>query len=199
MQTRMTLKLTNRSLIVPLLAILAAAIAALLFAPPMSGSASASACKRWGNDKPAHLRHGQARKALLCLVNRKRHQHNRGSLHRNKRLQKAAQKHTEYMESHHCFDHQCSGEKSPLGRLESTGYISGRLSRWAYGENIGWGLKRRGSPHQIVHAWMNSSEHRANILSGTFDDAGVGFVEGTPSNPHAHGGMYTMDFGMRQG
>ena len=191
--------LTRRDIVLPLLAVLAAAMAALLFAPPMSGSASANACKRWGNDNPSSLRHGQARKAIMCLVNQKRHSHNRSGLHRDKRLQRAAQNHSEYMERHHCFDHQCGGEKSPQRRLQSSGYLSGNLSRWAYGENIGWGLRRRGTPHHIVKAWMNSSEHRANILSGTFREMGVGFVKGSPSNPHARGGIYTLDFGMRSG
>lgn len=189
----------GREILPPLVATIAAALAVLLFAPPMSGSASASACKRWGHDRPGKLQHGEARQAILCLINEKRQSHGRGSLHRDRRLQRAAQNHSEYMRSHHCFDHQCPGESSPQGRLQKTGYISGGLSRWAYGENIGWGLKGRGTPHDIVHAWMHSSEHRANILSGTFDDVGVGFVEGTPSNAHAHGGIFTVDFGMRGG
>jgi uncharacterized protein YkwD len=189
----------RQGILAPLVATAVAAIAMLLFAPPMSGSASANACKRFGNDNPGKLHHGQARASILCLINEKRHSNGRGSLNRDKRLQKAAQNHSEYMRSHHCFDHQCSGESSPLSRLQHVGYLSGRLSRWAYGENIAWGLKGQGTPHDIVNAWMNSAPHRAAILSGTFHDVGVGFVEGSPSNPNAHGGIYTLDFGLRVG
>jgi uncharacterized protein YkwD len=189
----------KRDILAPLLAVLTAAVALLLFAPPMSGSASASACQRWGGDMPGKLHHGQARKAIRCLINQKRHSNGRGGLHRDKRLQRSAQNHSEYMRSHHCFSHQCSGEKSPLGRIQSVGYLGGGLSRWAYGENIAWGLKGQGTPRDIVNAWMNSAPHRANILSGTFRDVGVGFVEGSPSHKKAHGGMYTLDFGLRVG
>jgi uncharacterized protein YkwD len=46
---------------------------------------------------------------------------------------------------------------------------------------------------------MHSAGHRANILSGTFRDAHVGFVKGTPSGGGSSGAIYTMDFGLRSG
>ena len=187
------------NLAVSLLVVIATAAAVLLLAPSLSGSAAASACKRWGKQDPGHLTHGHARKAVLCIVNETRHDHGLGHLDRDRRLQGAAQNHSDYMRGHHCFSHQCSGEPSPLSRLQHVGYISGGLRRWAYGENIGWGLKGRGTPHDIVRAWMNSAPHRSAILSHTFKDVGVGFAEGSPSNPHAHGGIYTLDFGLRVG
>jgi uncharacterized protein YkwD len=83
--------------------------------------------------------------------------------------------------------------------MRNTGYLAGTLSRWAYGENIGWGLKRSGTPRQMVNAWMKSAPHRAAILSTLYHDFGVGFVEGTPKRKRAHGGIYTVDFGLRVG
>jgi uncharacterized protein YkwD len=182
-----------------LFAALAAALAVLLSSGPLASSADASACKRWGKENPARLSHGHARKAILCLVNAKRRQHNMGGLDRDKRLQHSAQNHSEYMRSHHCFDHQCRGEASPYTRMKNAGYFTGGLTQWAYGENIAWGLKGGGTPDKIVDAWMHSPPHRAAILSHTYRDVGVGFVEGSPSRKKAHGGMYTLDFGLRIG
>ncbi len=33
------------------------------------------------------------------------------------------------------------------------------------GENIAWGQR---SPEEVMNGWMNSSEHRANILNSSF-------------------------------
>ncbi|MBE6816263.1 MAG: hypothetical protein E7520_00985 [Ruminococcaceae bacterium] len=44
----------------------------------------------------------------------------------------------------------------------------------AAGENIAYGQR---SPQQVVTAWMNSSGHRANILSSNFTTVGMGCFE----------------------
>ena len=49
----------------------------------------------------------------------------------------------------------------------------------AAGENIAYGQR---SPEQVVTAWMNSSGHRANILSTNFTTIGIGCFE--------YGGIY---------
>ena len=177
----------------------ALAFAALLLAAPLTATADASACERWGHSDPSEITHGQARDAILCLINEKRRHHGRSALGRDPRLQQAAEKHTEYMLGHRCFDHQCPGEPDPLRRLEQVDYITSGLSRWAYGENIAWGERRLGTPSAIVRSWMHSAGHRANILSGDFCHAGVGFVAGTPPSKDADGGTYTVDFGLRRG
>lgn len=41
------------------------------------------------------------------------------------------------------------------------------------GENIAYGQK---TPQEVVSAWMNSAGHRANILSETFTEIGVGYA-----------------------
>ena len=42
------------------------------------------------------------------------------------------------------------------------------------------------SPTAVVSAWMNSPSHRANILSASFTQAGVGYM--------ANGGYWTQWF-----
>ena len=171
----------------------------VLAASPGTPGASASACREWGDSDPTELRAGQARDAILCLVNRERDKAGLGSLERDKKLQKAAQRHNDHMDGTGCFDHECGGEAALDSRLEGVGYLGGGLSRWAYGENIAWGFEGRGTPESIVDAWMHSSGHRANILNSSFKEIGVGFSVGTPGDGGDPGGIYTTDFGLRVG
>jgi uncharacterized protein YkwD len=174
-----------------------AALALLAEAAPRASAASA--CSQWGKAKPDSLRAGQARKAVVCLLNAKRQNAGLRPLQNNKQLQRAAQKHTDKMDGTGCFDHACPGESALGGRLESADYLGGSLSRWLAGENIAWGFEKLGTPRAIVDAWMNSPPHRANILNGSFRDIGVGFAAGTPSDGGDPGGIYTTDFGLRIG
>jgi uncharacterized protein YkwD len=136
---------------------------------------------------------------VLCLVNRERNRAGLRPLDRNRDLQRAAQRHNDRMVGSGCFSHRCSGEADLGTRLKSTGYLGGGLRRWAYGENIAWGMDRRGSPAAVVGAWMGSPPHRANILSGSFRELGVGFGTGSPSRGRDPGGVYTIDFGVAVG
>jgi len=178
-----------------LVAALVAALAGLCLIGGVAAepASAASACKRHGNKQPENLTQKRARNAIVCLINKKRRHHGRSGLDRDWRLGKAARRHSDTMASKSCFSHQCSGEGSLYTRLRSTGYLVDGLSRWAYGENIAYGLRSSGTPKKIVGAWMNSSGHRANILSRTFRDIGVGFTR------KGDKGYYTTDFGLRIG
>jgi uncharacterized protein YkwD len=182
------------------LLVLAFAVALLaLAASPATQGASASACKKWGKSEPTDLRAGQARDAILCLLNKERDKAGLGNLDRDKKLQKAAQRHNDHMDGTGCFDHECGGEADLDSRLHGVGYLVGGLTQWAYGENIAWGSRNLGTPESIVDAWMHSPPHRANILNRDFKEIGVGFSVGTPSGGHEAGGIYTTDFGLRVG
>ena len=186
--------LRPRNLVLPILLVLA--LLALALSVP-SAAEAASPCKTWGKTTPEKLRTGQARKAVLCLINKQRDQAGLPALDRNKKLQKAAQRHNERMDGTGCFSHECPGE-APLGtRLD--GYLSGGLSAWGIGENVAWGGGELGTPEAIVKAWMNSPGHRANILSRDWREVGVGFSSGSPSSGNANAGIYTTDFGLRVG
>jgi uncharacterized protein YkwD len=172
-------------------------LALLLVAEPPN--AAASACSKWGDTMPDRLAPKEARKAIVCLLNAEREKVDEHSLVQDKRLQKAAQRHTDYMDASGCFDHECPGEVDLGRRLELVDYISGGLTRWTYGENIAWGSAKLGTPKEIVRTWMNSPPHRANLLNPSFRDVGIGFRAGTPGNGRAQGGIYTADFGLRVG
>jgi uncharacterized protein YkwD len=178
------------------LALVAAVV--LLLAGPLSGAANASPCKRFGRDMPRHLSPRHARTAVRCLLNRKRENHGLRRLGKNGRLMEAAQRHTNYMEDHRCFAHECSGEPSVLSRLKKVNYIVDGLRSWAYGENIAYGPSHLGTPKAIVRAWMHSPEHRNIILNPDFRQIGIGFVRGIPPKPGSSGATFTTDFGMRK-
>jgi uncharacterized protein YkwD len=171
------------------------AVAATRATPP----AAASACAKWGDTMPEKLAPNEARKAIACLLNAQRDKAGEHALDPDKKLQKAAQRHTDQMDGSGCFDHQCPGEADLGRRLELVDYLTGGLTRWAYGENIAWGSGKLGTPKEIVRSWMNSPPHRANLLNPSFDDVGIGFRAGTPAKGRKQGGTYTADFGLRVG
>lgn len=174
--------------------------AASTAAPRALAKGDASACAQWGDTAPTELTLGQARKAVLCLINAERQAQNLRPLKRSKKLQKAAQRHNEEMLGTGCFSHECPGEPTLDDRLEQISYLVGGLVKWAFGENVAWGSGGdQGTPRSIVQAWMGSHGHRANILHPDFDEVGVGFSVGTPSSATASGGIYTTDFGLRVG
>lgn len=177
----------------------AGVIALILIAagPGASSADAAGACRKWGGATPRHLSARQARKALVCIVNRRREHFGRRSLDVDGRLSKAAMRHTRLMRRKRCFSHHCPGESDLGGRLRGVHYILGSLRGFAYGENIGVGGAREATPREMVRRWMHSPGHRANILKRSFRDIGVGFVHGTVAQPHGPGAMYTADFGFR--
>jgi uncharacterized protein YkwD len=184
---------------IALVGTLALAIAALLaLGGPLTSGATASPCTRYGSDMPSKLSKKHAGMAVRCLINRMRKHHGLHRLRKNSRLKRAAQRHTRHMRNHHCFEHECPGEPSVLRRLERVNYITGGLRRWMYGENIAYGGSRAGTPKAIVRGWMHSPAHRYNILNPSFRHIGIGFTQGTPSNPGMTGSTFTTDFGMRK-
>jgi len=176
------------------------ALVASIAAPQALAKGGGSACVTWGDTAPTELTLGQARKTILCLINAERKAENLSPLKKNKKLQKAAQRHNEAMVGTGCFDHECPGEPTLDDRLEQISYLVGSLLQWAFGENVAWGVGGdEGTPRSVVSAWMESHGHRANILHPDFDEAGVGFSVGTPTSATAPGGVYTTDFGLRVG
>jgi uncharacterized protein YkwD len=101
------------------------------------------------------------------------------------------------MVAQHFFAHVEPGGLSPLQRIVNAGYLTG-ASGFIYGENIGFGEGPTSSPRSMMSAWMHSAPHRANILTGSFREVGLGVVPGIPGKPGARGGTYTTEFGLRR-
>jgi uncharacterized protein YkwD len=164
-------------------------------APPFAEAGTA--CTRYGDVRAEQLRNRQARAAIRCYVDRERRQRGIAGVGNNRRLQRAAQNHTDVMLNKACFAHQCSGEASVESRLRKVGYIRRSLARWAYGENLAYGRGHASTPRRMVKAWMRSPGHRGTLLNPTYREIGVGFESGIPGSRKADGGTFTTDFGLR--
>jgi uncharacterized protein YkwD len=181
----------------PLVGLALLAVAATLSAS-VPAPARSSACGRFAVTDAHKLSRVQARRSIGCLLNRARRRHGVKRLRASGRLERAAQRHTDYMRRHRCFSHECPGEPSFLARLMRVDYLIGGLRRWKVGENIGWGAGRHGTPRAIVRAWMHSPAHRANILDRDYRQLGIGFAPGSPRGKRRSGGTFTTDFGLRR-
>ena len=79
------------------------------------------------------------------------------------------------------FSHYSPAGGTFLDRIRRTGYLRNAQS-WVVGENLAWGSGSRATPGSIVQAWMQSSGHRANILTRRFRHIGIGIAFGAPAN-----------------
>ncbi|PIE81195.1 MAG: hypothetical protein CSA11_05330 [Chloroflexi bacterium] len=106
---------------------------------------------------------------VLEIVNQERWNHGQlPPLKGNHLLDNAAETHSTNMAVRNFFDHcDLDTGASPWNRIEDAGY-----HYWYAGENIAMGQL---SPAEVMNAWMDSSGHRANILSTEFREIGVGY------------------------
>lgn len=139
--------------------------------------------------------------ATLCLVNQERERNGEVPLATNARLAAAAMHHTQDMVAGGYFAHNTPAGETSLQRVLDTGYVLSDLLGYVIGENLAWGTSQLAAPGQIVIAWMNSPEHRANILNGSYRETGLGIIPAVPANlGHGQAGaMYSQEFGVLTG
>ena len=96
------------------------------------------------------------------------------------------------------FDHTSPTGSTMLARIKATSYLR-NVGSWSVGENLAWGTGVLSSPRATVRAWMQSPDHRANLLDRHFADVGIGVTPGAPValEPGELGGTYVIDFGRR--
>lgn len=123
-----------------------------------------------------------------ALVNMERRINKLYDLAWDDRLFAAARAHSDDMATQDYFSHTSLDGRTPGDRITAAGYP------WnACGENIAAGYS---TPEAAMQAWMNSPGHRANILSSTFCDIGVGYAYAPPTT-YQH--YWTQDFGRKTG
>lgn len=83
----------------------------------------------------------------------------------NELLRQAARRHSVDMARRGFFSHNDPEGVTPFDRMRSHGYAHPAA------ENIAGGQRR---PHEVVHAWLNSPGHRANLLHPDITEIGVG-------------------------
>jgi uncharacterized protein YkwD len=138
----------------------------------------------------------QIEAATLCLVNQQRVANGLVALKDNAKLDSAATYHSNDMVAQDYFDHTGPSGDTLESRVQASGYIP---SGWGYtlGENIGAATGDLSTPASMVSTWMNSPDHRANILTPDFRDSGIGVAANVPAemSDGLPGATYTQDFG----
>ncbi len=105
---------------------------------------------------------------VIRLTNVERSKNGLPALTQNWELSRVARYKSADMAAKGYFAHQSPTYGSPFTMMQNFGI---RFS--AAGENIAYGQR---TPQEVVNAWMNSSGHRANILSRSYSQIGVGFA-----------------------
>ena len=170
-----------------------AAVAALVLVLP--SGASAAGCKN-ASAHPASATNAQIRGATLCLLNKRRAANGARKLRANQRLAKAARAHAADMVRRRYFAHTAPGGVSFVDRIMRQDYVNPGQG-WTLGENLAWGSYQLATPKSIVHSWMASPGHRANILNRKFREIGVGVVTGAPVPDTENAATYATSFGTR--
>lgn len=119
--------------------------------------------------------------AMLELVNAERAAEGLDALQMEQQLNTAAEDHSDWMLDVDTFSHTGIDNSSAGDRIQIAGFdLSGS---WAWGENIAYSTFNDDGSYldevEYLHeALMNSSGHRANILSDDFVYAGIGIEIG---------------------
>jgi uncharacterized protein YkwD len=172
--------------------VLAAAVAAL--AAPAGAQASAQDAPCPGADlTPVAGNTTQVSQATLCLLNDERVSHGLQPLTVAQGLTQPSAAYSARMVTEGFFAHVAPDGATLTDRLEANGYIDPD-GDWTVGENIAWGQGNISTARAIMVAWMNSPEHRDNILEPEYEEVGIGVVPGTPGDT-SWGATYTTDFG----
>lgn len=185
------------SIRIPAMAI-ASMVALIALAAAIAAPARADAAKcDSSHASPSQLSKHRASKSILCLINGERARHGLHAVKLQGDQTKAARKHSRLMIRDRCFAHECPGEAELVSRMQRADYLPCNCY-WGVGENLGYGERAYGSPKSIMRAWMNSPEHRTNILNGNYRDIGIGVIWGTPDLGSARSSAtYTTDFGYK--
>src|SRR3954452_21673170 len=129
------------------------ALAVLLVAVP---SASAAGACSASNATASQASKRALVRATLCVLNAERARHDLRPLRLNRRLSRAARRHSRAMARKRFFSHTSPGGATFVDRIRRTGYLHG-ARRWHIGENIAYGSGGLSAPRAIATTWMNSS------------------------------------------
>jgi len=108
---------------------------------------------------------------LLQSTNTARVADGEGSLVANNALDAAAQAKAQNMVAENYWSHVSPNGTQPWQFISQAGY-----QYQTAGENLAYGYS---SGSAVVSAWMNSAEHRANILDANYKDVGFGIANAT--------------------
>jgi uncharacterized protein YkwD len=146
---------------------------------------------------PAPENYERVAAATVCLVNAERSKAGLPALGSNGSLAVAGTRMAGRMAREQFFSHDTPDGVNVLDRVMATDYVTG-FEPIVVGENLGWGAGADGTPAAMVSGWMNSPEHRSNVLDRDYQDLGVGFEKGACGGAQSEGTYYVADFGTRR-
>lgn len=107
---------------------------------------------------------------VLKLVNAERAKQGLRALTLDGKLNNIATIKAKDMAQNNYFSHTSPNYGSPFEMLRAFGVTNYKSA----GENIAMGQQ---TPESVMHSWMNSSGHRANILNANYTHLGVGYYK----------------------
>ena len=126
---------------------------------------------------------------VLRLMNDYRASEGLAPLHSEERLDLAAADRMHHMEEESFWSHESPEGQSPFEWLDRRAYHFR-----AAGENLAYGFE---TARVLVQSWMESSGHRANILSADYEDCGIAIIDGSTLGP-ATGKSIVVMFGSQR-
>jgi uncharacterized protein YkwD len=136
---------------------------------------------------------------VLSDLNKIRAQHGLQPVKISARLTASAAQHSKEMGADGYFEHNSHDGTSFWKRI-GRWYGSSGYSYWSVGENLLWSSPQV-DPAGAMQLWMNSPEHRANILNARWREIGISAMH-FASAPGTYKGLevtiITTDFGFRR-
>ena len=145
-----------------------------------------------------HVTLSSLESGVLQQLNQIRAQHGLVPLKISARLTAAAEQHSAEMGTDGYFEHN-SHDGTAFWKRISRCYASSGYGYWSVGENLLWSSPDV-DPAHALDLWMNSPEHRANILTARWREIGVSAVHVQAAPGDYHGldvTIITTDFGVR--
>jgi uncharacterized protein YkwD len=142
-------------------------------------------------------------RSVLCVINQRRAESGLSRLRPSGLLRDAAEIYATSMLSGQFYGHHgCLAGRNNcstvIGRLRFLGYIRPGWA-WVVGETLRGAHSDTSTPNAVVHAWLASPLHRAEVLKPRFREVGVASVRGiTDAFPTTDGVTVAAEFGFRQ-
>jgi uncharacterized protein YkwD len=172
---------------------------ALLLSVVAAASASSGSSRGAATAAPSRqLQSSQLESGVLAEINNVRREHGLVPLRISVPLTFAARNHSESMAAKGYFAHESADGGAFWKRVQQF-YPSTSRRFWSVGENLLWQAPDV-DPSEALQMWMNSPEHRANLLTARWREIGISAVHATAA-PGVYGGLdvtiVTTDFGVR--
>jgi uncharacterized protein YkwD len=136
---------------------------------------------------------------VLSDLNKIRAQHGLQPVKISARLTASATQHSKEMGADGYFEHS-SHDGTVFWKRINRWYGQSGYGYWSVGENLLWSSPDV-DPAGAMQLWMNSPEHRANILTARWREIGISAVH-LPAAPGTYKGLevtiITTDFGIRR-